>query len=83
MAIVKSKCKRLGSLGVNLHNAVIKRPVLITIVAVIFLGIAVIPVKNMDLSIPQIDSLPESYDSRQAFELVENTFDLAMNLHFM
>ena len=56
---------------------VIKRPVIITIVAIILLGIAVIPVKNMDLAIPQIDSLPESYDSRQAFELIEREFDLA------
>ena len=57
-------------------NAVIKRPVIITLVAVILLGIAVIPVKNMELSIPEIDSLPESYDSRSAFELVEKEFNL-------
>lgn len=58
-------------------NAVIKRPVTITLVAIVLLGIAVIPVKNMDLSIPQIDSLPESYDSRQAFELIDEKFGLA------
>ena len=57
-------------------NWVIKRPVIITIVAIVFLGIAVIPVKNMELAIPQIDSLPESYDSRQAFELMEEQFNL-------
>ena len=56
---------------------VIKRPILITIVALILLGIAVIPVKNMDLAIPQIDSLPESSKSRQAFELIDDTFGLA------
>lgn len=58
-------------------NKVIKRPVLITITATILLAVAMLPVKNIDLTIPQIDSLPESYDSRQAFELMEDTFNLA------
>ncbi|MEK4713107.1 MMPL family transporter [Sporosarcina sp. FSL K6-5500] len=58
-------------------NAVIKRPVMITIVAFILLGIAIIPVKNMDLTIPAIDSLPKSYDTRQAFELIDKEFGLA------
>ena len=57
-------------------NAVIKRPILITIVALILLGIAIIPVKNMDLTIPQIDSLPASYDTRSSFELMDDTFGL-------
>ena len=56
-------------------NWVIKRPVIITVIALLLLGFAIIPVKNMDLAIPQIDSLPESYDSRQAFELMEEQFD--------
>jgi len=57
-------------------NAVIKRPVTITIIAFVLLGIAIIPVKNMDLTIPEIDSLPKSYDTRQAFELMDETFGL-------
>lgn len=57
-------------------NAVIKRPVLITIAALVLLGIAVIPVKNMDLTIPQIDSLPASYDTRASYELMDDTFGL-------
>lgn len=57
-------------------NQVIKRPVLITIGAVLLLAIAVIPVKDMELTIPEIDSLPKSYDSREAFELMEETFNL-------
>lgn len=60
-------------------NWVIKRPVIITIVAVVLLGISMIPVKNMELTIPQIDSLPESYDSRQAYELMEETFGFGNN----
>lgn len=57
-------------------NWVIKHPVGITIFALILLGISVIPVKNIELTIPQIDSLPTSYDSRQAYELMEETFGL-------
>lgn len=57
-------------------NMVIKRPILITIGAFILLGIALIPVKNMELTIPQIDSLPASYDSRASYELMDDTFGL-------
>ncbi|MGG0668337.1 MMPL family transporter [Lederbergia citrisecunda] len=57
-------------------NTVIKRPVLITIAALVLLGIAIIPVKNMDLTIPQIDSLPASYDTRASYELMDDTFGL-------
>jgi len=57
-------------------KAVIKRPIRISAFALVILGIAIIPVKNMDLAIPQIDSLPKSYDSRQAFELMEKEFKL-------
>jgi len=35
-----------------------------------------IPMKNMELTIPAIDSLPKSYDTRQAFELMDDTFGL-------
>ncbi|MCZ2259328.1 MMPL family transporter [Sporosarcina sp. G11-34] len=58
-------------------NLVIKRPISIIIVAVILLGIAIIPVKDMNLAIPELDSLPKSYDSRQAFELIDDKFGLA------
>lgn len=56
---------------------VIKRPIRITLMAIVLLGIAVIPVKNMDLTIPQIDSLPTSYDTRAAYEQIDETFGLA------
>src|SRR5699024_12390994 len=41
-------------------NSVIKRPVTITLVAIILLTIAMIPVKNMKLTIPELDALPMS-----------------------
>jgi len=55
-------------------NAVIKRPVIITIFSLILLGVALIPVRNMELTIPTIDSLPKSYDSRQAYEALVDEF---------
>ncbi|MHA6259910.1 MMPL family transporter [Sporosarcina sp. CAU 1771] len=61
----------------NFAKFVIKRPVSIIVVALVLLGISLIPVKNMILTIPTIDSLPESYDSRQAFERIEDEFGLS------
>lgn len=57
-------------------NGVIKRPVRIVILSIILLGIAVIPARNMDLKIPSIESLPKSYDSRSAYEAMQDTFGL-------
>lgn len=57
-------------------EAVIKRPVLITILALLILGTALIPVRNMTLTIPQIDSLPLSYDTRSAYEHMEDAFGM-------
>ncbi|WP_153733125.1 MMPL family transporter [Sporosarcina obsidiansis] len=57
-------------------NAVIKRPISIALIAFILLAVALIPVKNMELTIPQIDSLPETFDTRLAFEKMQETFSL-------
>ncbi|TYR74025.1 MMPL family transporter [Rossellomorea vietnamensis] len=54
---------------------VMKRPVLISVSAFAILVIGVLPVGNMNLSIPDIDSLPESYESRQAIETIQDTFN--------
>lgn len=57
-------------------HAVIKRPVTITIVATALLCTALLPVVNMELTIPQIDALPESYESREAYEMINEHFSL-------
>lgn len=54
---------------------VMKRPVLISVSALAILVIGILPVGNMNLSIPDIDSLPESYESRQAIETIQDTFN--------
>ncbi|MBM7554252.1 MMPL family transporter [Thalassobacillus pellis] len=53
---------------------VMKHPGKITLAALLVLLIGVIPLKNIDLTIPDIESLPKSYDSRQAFETIEAEF---------
>ncbi|WP_391118022.1 MMPL family transporter [Psychrobacillus sp. L3] len=55
---------------------VMKHPVPLILVALIVLGIGIIPVKDMKLAIPSADSLPISFDSRQAFELMDKDFGL-------
>ena len=56
---------------------VMKRPVAIIFVAVILLMIAMIPIKDMTLTIPSQESLPTSYESRQAFDKLDAQFGLA------
>ncbi len=57
-------------------NVVMKRPIIITLFAFVLLIIALIPLKELELTIPQIDSLPTTYDTRTAYEKMEETFDL-------
>lgn len=54
---------------------VMRRPVMIIVTALILLGIAIIPVKDLNLTIPSKESLPTSYESRQTFDKMEEVFD--------
>ena len=56
---------------------VMKRPIMIIFVAVILLCLAMIPIKDMTLTIPSQESLPASYESRQAFDTLDNKFGIA------
>jgi putative drug exporter of the RND superfamily len=53
---------------------VMKRPVLMAILAFTILVACLFPAKDMALKIPGIDSLPESYSSRIAFESFQKKF---------
>ncbi|WP_079525475.1 MMPL family transporter [Halobacillus hunanensis] len=55
-------------------RVVMKHPVIIAMVSFIILLIGVIPVTNMNLTIPTITALPESYDSRAAYEQIDAEF---------
>lgn len=54
---------------------VMKNPIKIILIAVALMVIAMIPIKDMKLNIPGVDSLPTSYDSRAAYDKLVETFD--------
>ncbi|PLR98764.1 MMPL family transporter [Bacillus sp. T33-2] len=53
---------------------VMKRPAAMAIIALIFLVTGLIPVKDMNMTVPGIDALPPSYSSRIAYEKFEEEF---------
>ncbi|MCA0985051.1 MMPL family transporter [Halobacillus yeomjeoni] len=53
---------------------VMKRPVAVSVAALIVLSIGILPVTNMNLTIPTIDSLPQNYESRTAYDTIDDTF---------
>ncbi len=55
-------------------HLVMKRPVIMTLFALLVLITALIPVKNMNVTVPGINALPPSYESRMAFDTYENIF---------
>ncbi|MED3800594.1 MMPL family transporter [Lysinibacillus xylanilyticus] len=55
---------------------VMKHPVTIVIAALLLLGIGMIPLKDIKLTIPQVDSLPTKYDARAAYDKLDETFGL-------
>ncbi|MFS0781621.1 MMPL family transporter [Bacillus sp. 1P06AnD] len=57
-------------------EAVMKRPIIITIVATLILLAGIIPIKDIVLSIPDEKSLPTTYESREAFSKMNEAFGL-------
>ncbi len=60
-------------------RGVMKRPVLMALSALLLLLAAMIPIRNMDLRVPDTTSLPEHYESRVAYSLYEDTFLASQN----
>lgn len=56
-------------------QGVIKRPILISLLAIAMLLIGAIPVKDIKLNIPEIEIIPPSYESRYAYETMKKAFD--------
>ena len=54
---------------------VMKHPVSIIVVSLIILLVGMLPLRDMELNIPSADSLPTSYDSRQAYDQLQETFN--------
>ena len=55
---------------------VMKHPVMIIIVALSLLGVGMIPLKDIKLTIPEVDALPTNYDARAAYDKLDETFGL-------
>ncbi|MFC9540449.1 MMPL family transporter [Lysinibacillus sp. NPDC056959] len=55
---------------------VMRHPVAIVIAALLLLGIGMIPLKDIKLTIPQVDSLPAKYEARTAYDQLDETFGL-------
>lgn len=53
---------------------VMRKPVMMAVLATALLVIGALPVSDMKLAIPEADALPPSYESRTAFEKFEETF---------
>ncbi|MEW8987273.1 MAG: MMPL family transporter, partial [Bacillus sp. (in: firmicutes)] len=58
----------------KLAHIVMKRPVIMAILALIILITALIPVKDMDVTVPGIDALPTTYESRKAYDTYQDIF---------
>lgn len=55
---------------------VIKNPIKIIFIAVLLLAAAMIPIKDIELTIPSVDVLPASYDARETYDILVEEFDL-------
>jgi RND superfamily putative drug exporter len=55
---------------------VMKRPITMSLLATAILLISVIPIKDLELTIPDARALPAYYESRQALETYETVFDM-------
>lgn len=60
-------------------EAVMKRPIIISILAILILLAGIVPVKDIVLSIPDEKSLPNSYESREALAVINDAFQLKEN----
>ena len=55
---------------------VIKHPVKVIVAALVLFAIALIPIRDIELTIPSTDALPPSYESRAAFETLSEQFGI-------
>lgn len=55
---------------------VVKHPIKIILIAVLLLVVAMIPIKDIELTIPSVDVLPPSYDARETYDVLVEEFEL-------
>ena len=57
-------------------HLVIKHPIKVIAVALLLFAIALIPIKDINLTIPSTDSLPPTYESRSTFDKLQEQFGI-------
>lgn len=73
LKVLKLKSDNQGIWSKFAH-LVMKRPVIMAGLALIILITALIPVKNMNVTVPGIDALPPTYEARLAYDTYEDVF---------
>ncbi|MBS4197188.1 MMPL family transporter [Lederbergia citri] len=71
--ILKSKEEKESSWH-RFARYVMKRPVVMALVAIVLLITGLLPIGDMRIAIPEADALPTSYESRTSFEKYKETF---------
>ncbi|MGA9228161.1 MAG: MMPL family transporter [Mesobacillus sp.] len=73
LSVLKVKTDKPGIWSTFAHF-VMKRPVIMTILALGLLITGLIPVRQMELTVPGVDALPPTYDARIAYDKFQDEF---------
>lgn len=73
LSVLRVKNEKPGIWSAFAHF-VMKRPVIMSLLALALLIAGLIPVKQMELTVPGVDALPASYDSRIAYDKFQDEF---------
>lgn len=57
-------------------GTVIKHPVKVIIISLLLFAVALIPIRDIELTIPSTDALPKSYESRAAYDKLDEQFGI-------
>lgn len=71
--VLKVKEKKVSN-WYRFAQFVMKRPVTMLLLALVILITAIMPLANLNLTIPEAEALPKTYESRQAFETFKEAF---------
>lgn len=74
LMILKEKKDRNRSVWRSVGSFVMKHPIIMSLCAFIILSLAIIPVFDMELTIPDAEALPPNYEARITFEKFQDTF---------
>jgi putative drug exporter of the RND superfamily len=73
LSVLKVKTDKPGVWSAFAHF-VMRRPIIMTLLALALLITGLIPVKQMELTVPGVDALPPTYESRIAYDSFQDEF---------